>query len=241
MLKTLRYIFISLIIIVTHTYATAQTEPQKVVQEKQHGISVGVDLAPFIQKAFDPGRTGVGFTGRLTLKNKWFGIAEAGFESVKFADKRKKDREKIIDIYDYNSYGSYLRVGLDYDFFDVDEPGNNDNITLGMRYGFALQDHECPSFKIIDDYWGHFEDKISKNTVNSHWVEFVFGLRSEVLKNFYMGWTIRLRQIIAVNKNNILEPYTIPGYGRRDNSTNLGFTYTLEYQIPFGKKKRAIN
>ena len=192
-----------------------------------NGLSFGVDLAPLIIMGFDSDRKGIEFVARYLFKKKWFAIGELGFENVKF--------EK--DSYDYKSNGGFLRLGADYNFFKVDEPGNNDNITFGLRYGIGTQSHESPRYTILDDYWGGYTGRFRLSNVTSHWLEFVGGIRTEVLKNFYMGWTIRMKTLIAVGSSSKLKPYTIPGYGRGDNSVNMGFTYTLEYYIPFRKKK----
>ena len=155
---------------------------------------------------------------------------EAGFENTKFSKRE----------FDYETNGTFIKAGLDYNLFSVEEADNNDNVLIGLRYGYAWQEHTSDRFTIIDDYWGSYEGSLGTSNVNSHWMEIVFGLRSEVLKNFYMGWTIRLRQLFVADHTGTLEPYTIPGFGKFDNKTNLGFTYTLEYQIPIrGYKNKS--
>jgi len=225
--KMLKYIFsLSLIcnVLVSWGQQVDVTEPKI----KVGGISAGINLAPFITQLFEKERIGFEANARYIFNRKWQMVAEAGFEHVDF------EKEQ----YHYKSDGTFLRVGLDYNFFNVDELGNNDNILAGLRYGAGIQEHESPRYQVDDAYWGDFESKngLPLSSVNSHWVELVFGLRSEVMKNFYMGWTVRLKQLLVVNTEDVLEPYTIPGYGHRDNETNLSFTYTIEYQIPFKSK-----
>ncbi len=208
-------------------YKELKEEEKKIENRGNPGIAIGIDLAPFITHLFTNERFGVEANARYTLNRKWQAVAELGYENVEI------DEEKIS----YSSNGSFMRLGFDYNLFKVEEVGNNDNILLGLRYGVAFQDHECPGFTIKEDYWGDYQAALGSSTVDSHWAELVFGLRSEVLKNIYMGWSVRVRTVISVGKDDVLEPYSIPGYGRRDRSTNLGFTYTLEYHIPFKKTK----
>jgi len=231
-LKMLKYI-LSLSLFVFCFTARAQNEEKELTKEEKKlenkgnpGIAIGIDLAPFVTHLFSEERFGVEANARYTVNLKWQGVAEIGYENVEIDD------EKMT----YSSNGSFIRLGGDYNLFKIDEVGNNDNILLGLRYGLAIQDHECPRYTINEGYWGDYVGALGSSTVGSHWVEFVFGLRSEVLTNFYMGWSVRVKKIINVGTDSVLEPYSIPGYGRRDNSTNLGFTYTLEYQIPFKKK-----
>ena len=201
-------------------------EEKKLANKGNPGIAIGLDLAPFINHLFANERFGFEASARYTVNKKWQAVAELGYENVDLNN----------DKMNYTSDGSFIRVGVDYNIFNVEEIGNNDNILLGFRYGAAIQEHSCPRYTITEDYWGSVNGSFSPSTVGSHWGEFVFGLRSEILKNFYMGWSVRFRTVFSVAKDNALEPYSIPGYGRRDRSTNMGFTYTLEYQLPFKKR-----
>ncbi len=220
-----RYLFISLLLLAWSSMTKAQT-----TTINKQGLSLGIDLSPFIIRLFDDERTGFAFNGRYSLKEKWFMAGEAGFENTKFSKRE----------FDYETNGTFIKAGLDYNLFSVEEADNNDNVLIGLRYGYAWQEHTSDRFTIIDDYWGSYEGSLGTSNVNSHWMEIVFGLRSEVLKNFYMGWTIRLRQLFVADHTGTLEPYTIPGFGKFDNKTNLGFTYTLEYQIPIrGYKNKS--
>ena len=218
-----RYLFISLFLIALPLITKAQT-----ANNNKQGLSVGVDLSPYIIRLFDHERTGFAFNGRYSLKDKWFVGAEAGFENTSFTKRE----------FDYKTNGTFIKAGLEYNLFKVEEANNNDNILVGFRYGYAWQEHTCDRFTIIDGYWGDYQGALGTNAVNSHWMEIVFGLRSEVLKNFYMGWSIRLKQLLISDHAGVLEPYTIPGFGKFDNKTNLGFTYTLEYQIPIRGQKQ---
>lgn len=232
----LKYLLsLSLIVICNNIWAQeAERETTVVLKEKKKidntgnpGIAVGIDLAPYIMHLFNNERFGFEANTRYTINRKWALVGELGYENI----------DLNTDYLEYKSNGSFVRAGFDYNVFQVEELGNNDNIILGIRYAAAIQDHSCPKYVIKEGYWGDAEGSLGSATVGSHWAEFVFGLRSEVLKNFYMGWTVRMKTLISVGTETKLEPYAIPGFGRRDNQTNLGFTYTLEYHIPFKKKK----
>ena len=198
----------------------ARKEPKFVVVKDQ-GLSLGVDLSPFIIRAVKDERTGFCVVGRYGVKNRWFAAAEVGFEHNK-------------------SNGSYIRVGMDYDIFNSEDFPTNDNIFIGLRYAYAWQQHESGQFTIVDDYWGDYKGTVGKTSVNSHSVDVVGGIRCEMLRNLYMGWTFRCRFLLASQHSDDLKPYAIAGYGIYDNKVCIGFTYTVEYQIPFnklGKKK----
>jgi hypothetical protein len=234
MQRILRFTLISALIFGLSGKIEAQDsrpKPKTVeIVKKPHSISLGVDLSPFIVTAFDSSRKGFQVIGRYGVQEKFFVTAEAGYEKVNF------DNEYI----QYASDGSFLKLGLDYDVFDVDEPGNNDNILFGIRYGFGLQQQQSDRFIIQNGYWGDATGSSGLSTVNSHWMELLFGLRTEVLKNLYMGWTIRGKIFLTGTNPTSLVPYSIPGYGNGDKKFVPGFSYTLEYKIPFNKKKSSI-
>lgn len=233
MSKISNYIFISILLL---SFQVLNAQDLIIKKEKapsiESGLSLGVDVAPLILIAFQPERRGIGFIGRYVFLRNWFVVGEFGFENVNFSK----------TTYDYISNGGYLKIGSDYNFFKTKDPDNNDNITAGIRYGIATQTHQSPRFTIADDYWGDYVGSFETSNVTSHWLEFVAGIRTEVFKNFFMGWTFRIKTVLSVHTANVLEPYTIPGYGIGDNNVNIGFTYTLEYQIPFrtGKKKQSV-
>nr|WP_321454106.1 DUF6048 family protein [uncultured Carboxylicivirga sp.] len=226
----LKYLF-SISVLLASVNAFAQNNANTKDEEKKApfdpGIAIGLNVGTFITPLFEPERLGMEATGRIKFNRKWFAVGELGYENISF------DKET----YSYDSDGSFLRLGVDYNIFKVEEIGNNDNIILGLRYGFGVTDYKSDRYTINDDYWGDYVGSMGSGTSTAHWGEFVFGLRSEILKNFYMGWTGRIRTLIAINNTQQLEPYAIPGYGKRDNTPNFSFTYNLEYYLPLRKKK----
>ena len=219
----------------TNTTQAPEEEHQQVVKEpfvlKDMGLSLGIDVSPFVQKIFDHDRTGLAFIGRYGFKDRWYANAEIGYENI---NKSKAD-------YDYNSNGTFLRVGIDYDILNVGKWQDNDNIFLGLRYGYSWQSHSSDKIVVVDSYWGDLNTSIGSTSVNSHWVETLFGLRSEMFPNFYMGWSVRARFLLTASHQGIMEPYYVAGYGLFDNKVNFGFTYTLEYQIPFKRGAKNSN
>lgn len=195
---------------------------------KDQGLSLGIDLSPFIMRLIKDERTGFAFVGRYGIKNRWFANAELGYEHIKY------DKEG----YAYKSDGTFVRLGVDYDIFNSEDFPFNDNIFIGLRYAYAWQSHQSDRFTIVDSYWGDFSGSVGKTSVNSHSIDAVGGIRCEMIKNFYMGWSFRCRFLLASKHSDDLKPYAIAGYGKYDSKVAIGFTYTLEYQIPFNKMHR---
>ncbi|MGN0010709.1 MAG: DUF6048 family protein, partial [Marinilabiliaceae bacterium] len=65
---------------------------------KDQGLSLGIDLSPFIMRLVKDERTGFAVMGRYGFKNRWFANAELGYEHIKY------DKEG----YDYKSDGTFV-------------------------------------------------------------------------------------------------------------------------------------
>jgi hypothetical protein len=232
--KILSFIFISIWILGGSLAAQKKVQPTK--DAKKTGFALGVNLEGPIQKFFDRDKVAFSVIGHLSLGPQIFFVGEAGFENLTFSDEHALDRH-----YTYESNGSFIRAGLLYDIFSVEEKGNNDNIFFGLHYGFALQEHASQSYNIENEYWGGTDGSLGKYVLNTHWLEISAGPRSELLKNFYMGWSINLRIKMFQDNQEVLVPYSIPGFGNGDNRVNVGFSYVLEYMIPWNKKRSKID
>jgi len=261
----LRYIFISVlffIIIVANAQYTNSTSDRntqdpnkekegtpKVKKEKipypnkKRGLSLGIDASKFFIPLMDEDRFSIETNIRTNFKKRMFLVGELGFENISYNDisySKLDDGSEKIDgrPYEYSSNGIFVRAGLDYDIFIVEEENNNDNILIGFRYGFAIQEHQAPLYVIEDSYWGNINSSVSPYSVSSHWIELIGGLRTELFNNFYLSWLVRVKSKLYSSNKEVLLPYRIPGYGKGSKAISLGFSYNLEYQIPWGNKKR---
>ena len=225
-LKMLRFIFISLLLL-SGSYVL---KGQVVELQKQppKGFTLGVNLAGPINKLFDNGRSGISFLSRMSLKSPYSLLAEVGYENVLFENSR----------YRYSSNGTFFKAGVEYDVFAEKETGSNDNLLFGLHYGYAIQEQEASSFTIENSYWGEYTGRLGVYSVNTHWIELSGGPRMELLKNFFMGWTLQIKLALYRDNPDILSPYLIPGFGNGDNRINLGFSYSVEYMIPWSKRDK---
>lgn len=220
----LRYISISLLLLIS-----VASWSQTIVKEQSsvnQGITVGVNLAGFVNRIIDNDRTGISFLSRVNLNSNLFVAAEAGYENVSF--------EKSA--YNYFSNGTFFKIGLEKDMLPDKEKGTNDNILIGLHYGFALQEQGSDYFFVENGYWDDYSGRLGTNTLNTHWLELSAGPRAELFKNVYMSWGMHFRVAVATSNTSIMEPYIIPGFGSGDKRVNLGFSYSIEYMIPWNRK-----
>ena len=104
---------------------------------------------------------------------------------------------------------------------------------------FSFFTYDIDNILVESPYWGESEKlQITGQKSWAHWGELLGGLRVQVYKNFYMGWTVRYRLMFSHKKNTYSQPWYIPGFGT--DSSPFGFTYTVGYRFSFGKKEKKI-
>ena len=78
-----------------------------------------------------------------------------------------------------------------------------------------------------------------RKNLSSGWVEFVFGVKTELILNFYLGISLRLNRILSQNQPENFGNLYVPGFNKVTDGNNFGagFNYTLTYSFPFKFKK----
>ena len=78
-----------------------------------------------------------------------------------------------------------------------------------------------------------------RKNLSSGWVEFVFGVKTELILNFYLGISLRLNRILSQNQPDNFGNLYVPGFNKVTDGNNFGagFNYTLTYSFPFKFKK----
>jgi len=192
------------------------------------GLKIGADLSRLAIPFIDTTRYGWEITGDYEVINDLFLAAEFGSETTKL-DKA---------LYTYKSAGGYTRIGIDYNFMKHVDPESTDKMLVGLRYGFTTFYQKADNITITDEWWGNYSGgKIEKNWLAANWVEIVTGMNTQLFNNFYLGWSVRMRIKLGVTNDPLMEPYSIPGYGKAWNNTSVGINYTLSYKIPIYKKR----
>lgn len=192
------------------------------------GLRFGYDLSRLALYEFQPDRKGMEFSFDTEIKSKMFTTAEFGVEQAK----------RDISVLSYKSNGFYGRVGVDFNILKKDKlEKGRDVVFIGFRYGYfhdnqQLTKYTIPSFYTSDTASGGFSAK----NIDGHWLEVVFGLKVEVLKNLFLGASLRGKVLLYSTKD-VYYPYFMPGYGKGANGANFGISYSIYYQIPLMKVK----
>lgn len=134
--------------------------------------------------------------------------------------------------YKYNSSGFFVRFGIDFNAISPELSQGKYFAGGGLKYGLSIYSHEVP-FMESENYWGSVTRKIERSTHLAHFIEASPGIRTELFRNFSIGWSIRLRILIYSGTSKDLKPVYIPGYGNGTKSFSPGINYYLVWSIPY--------
>lgn len=164
----------------------------------------------------------------LDINNRFFPTVEVGLGQA----------DMVSQLYEigYRTRAPYYRVGMDYNMqYRSDKPGY---IYLGGRVGYTSFDYSVDAPPLVDPVWG---DEASVRFVDvpcrAVWAEAVGGLRAEMAKGFYMGWSLRYKYPLYRGPITNGGPWYVPGFGTGKKGM-LGATYTIGYYFNFTKKRQ---
>lgn len=153
-------------------------------------------------------------------------VVEAGYLSFKYSQYN----------YSYESKGSFLRVGIDFNLIRRHVAQGKYYAGIGLRYGLSIFSTDVP-FLTQTNYWGIASSSIPSTRHLAHFIEASPGIRTEVFRNFSIGWLIRLRILISPGTGKDDKAISIPGFGDATKTFSPGINYYLIWSIPYRKQK----
>ncbi len=129
----------------------------------------------------------------------------------------------------YQNDGRYFRIGLDINFL-LKDPDKN-MFFLGMRYARS-NFNERVEYESTAINFGDFQIESANVGAKAGWVELTTGLRVKIWKQFWMGYTGRMKFLPHVNGDSTFETYEIPGFGQTFKGIYWGFNYQVFWKIP---------
>ena len=207
------------------------------LKKKNYALRFGFDPLKIALSQTDKNYSGFEVVGDLNFFENLFLSIEFGRED------KTKQSEKI----NFTTTGSYIKLGADYNMYK-NWKGMNNHIYVGIRFANSLHKQKVNSFYLrnSDFSWGN--ELITSGTgiglrenLNASWIEFVTGIKVQVLKNIYMGFNVRFNRLFNDKKPLNFDNLYIPGFNKKtdENIFGAGFNYTISYSIPikFGKNK----
>lgn len=221
---------------------SAQSKPidtmpkDTVVYEQSYGLRLGVDLSRILMSSLDDNYTGLELVADYRLTQDLFIAAELGNEN-------KTQQE---DLYEFNTTGSYLKVGIDRNTY-ANWYGEQNLIFYGGRLGFSTFSNTINNYQIFDNnrYWNpdgfatgsETPEEFSGRTAS--WIEAVLGTKVEVLPNIYFGASVRLGFLFTDAQDGRFPILYVPGFNKVtwDSKFGVGYNYSISYFLPLYKKK----
>ena len=216
-------------IILTLTFNSFSASTNDTIEK--FGIRAGIDIQKIIKSATDNDYNGFSINGDVRIKKSLYVFSEVGSEEI------------ILNSYYLNSNikGNYLKLGVN---FKMNNDIRTQNIVYsGFNIGFSQFDQRINSYTIYNTnsiYWGEsiIDEPINLNDLNALWVELVFGLKTEILNNLFLGFELQLKSVLKQRVRQDVTNLYIPGFNRTYDSSNLGagFSYSISYLIPVVRK-----
>ncbi len=205
-------------------------KPEKIRPVIEHDLRIGIDVHNYILGAITPIRTGLDLLVEYNITSNIFVVVEGGYNYF------KRENVRIT----YISKGNYIRTGIDYNLRKATAANDRDMYFIGFRYGFSNFNQEVPEYVLVNGYWGNSTGSMSAEDGYAHWAEVLTGFKVEVIKNWYLGMSVRLKFFLKRSKNAIEPVQYVPGYARNYNSGVMDFNYSISYNIPLNYKKKKI-
>lgn len=140
---------------------------------------------------------------------------------------------------DYHNSGSYWRLGADVNLLKKDPDRNM--FFFGIRYGVSSFS-ESATIVTVDPYFGEIKTIVNNASVKASWAELTAGLRVKIFKQFWMGYTARMKFAPNIKGDSRMTTFDIPGYGTYSAGIYWGFNYQIFWSIPLVKlKKPAVS
>ena len=217
----------------------SQAAIDSVAYKQTYGLRVGVDLSRPLRGFLTEGYSGLELVGDYRLSFKLYLAGELGNEQ----------RTKQEDLYNFNTSGSYIKLGVDFNTYD-NWYGEQNMIYFGGRYAFSTFSQTLNNYQIFDSnrYWspdGFAEgssEPIKFEGLNASWLELVAGIKAELFARIYLSSSVRLGFLLTNKDPENFKNLFIPGFNRVTDGARfgVGYNFTLSYLIPIYKKTKTL-
>jgi Domain of unknown function (DUF6048) len=229
---TLNYTF-SLLLVLVSFVGTAQEAKIKdsiTPKKERYGIRFGIDVAKLARTFYEKDYRGLELVGDYKLTRRHYIAVELGNENKTVDD----------DQLNFTTEGTYIKAGFDYNAYK-NWVGMENMIYVGMRYGVSSFSQTLNNYQIYNPntYFGEnqiIEPGEKYDGLSAQWVEVVAGIKAEVFKNVYVGFSFRVNYLVSNKKPENFDNLHIPGFNRTYNGDfGAGFNYTVSYFLPLYK------
>lgn len=226
----LKYIFSILFLLLSYsTFAQANdddTVAVKINTDTLKQLRIETDISKFFSNNWSNNRKSYEFSIDYYWRKDLYIVAEGGWGSAHLND----------SILNYSSTNTFFKAGINKSMLTRVLPNDWDMAFVGFRYAIGLINRSDASYVTRDPYWGYTSGTIAGKNITAHWAELVAGVRLELYKGIFTGWTVRGKFLLNKGQLKELPPFAIAGYGKGDRNTIFDFNFHLGYAIRWQKK-----
>lgn len=225
----LKYFTSLLFIFISFSLFAQEENKEENPYKDRYGLRVGIDIFNPVYALFEEERKGLEFVADYRIAKRFFIATEFGYLE-------NKDYE---DYFSYTANGQYIKVGADFNAYK-NWIGMENMIIVGFRYGFSAFDQTLNEYTINANPFLPVQTVSTAtkyDNLTAQWIEFVLGLKVEVLHNIFLGVSFRANQLISSKEPDNFKNLYIPGFNEVYlNDNGFSFNYTISYLIPLYKK-----
>lgn len=231
MKQALTFIFSINIIFLGSLSVSAQVVGDTIPYKERYGLRVGVDLSKPLRTLLQEDYRGLEIMGDYRVYKNYYLAAELGNEKLPFEG----------DNLSVTSSGSYIKAGVDYNAYE-NWAGMENMIFAGLRYGFATFSQTLEEYNIysINPFFPRttIDGPFESSGLTANWLEFLVGLKVEVLPNLYLGGNVQLKRMIAQSSPSNMDNLVIPGFNQTNDASSfgVGYSYNISYLIPLYRR-----
>ena len=200
----------------------------------KYGLRVGADLSKIVTSFIDEDFTGFEIMGDFRLTRKWYIAGEFGVQ----------EQTTVEDFLNVTATGTYIKIGADYNAYD-NWYGMDNMIYGGLRVAGSSFSQTLNSYTVYNQtqYWTPqftSTESVKDSGLTAIWVEFIAGIKAEVLKNLFLGANLQFKYMISESQPETFNNLYVPGFNKTYESSNFGFGfgYNISYLIPIFKKDK---
>lgn len=197
---------------------------------ERYGLRVGIDLFKLTRSFTEKNYKALELVGDFKFTRKHYLASEIGNENKTVED----------DHLNFTTKGTYLKAGFDYNTYE-NWLGMHNMIYVGLRYGVSTFSQTLNSYTVYNPYpyFGQSAtvvDGTKYDGLSAQWIEVLAGIKVEVINNLYVGFSLRMNNLITNKVPDGFDNLYIPGFSRTyGGKFGAGFNYTISYFVPIFK------
>lgn len=202
--------------------------------KERYSLRLGIDMSKPIRMMIEENYKGLEFTADYRLTYNLYLASEMGME----------EKHVISEVLDFQTSGRYAKIGVDINVFK-NWQGMENQLLTGFRLATSNHKQQLNSYSIrqLEHYWQEELNKtpteaIVYDDLNAMWLEFLVGVKAELLKNMYVGLSVRMHYLLNEKEIDHFDNLYVPGFHKVSGVSpwGAGLNYSLMYQFPIFKK-----